>query len=93
MSLTEQNLIDLKFKRENISPEESGDAYDWHYYVLEIGGEYGLDLISNASDKAKEDGWTVGLLNYNEFEYSDVYLLSNLINALKSGLINKEDER
>ena len=34
--MTEQDLIELGFKREDVGTEESGDTENWYYYVYDF---------------------------------------------------------
>lgn len=87
-NLTEEDLINLDFSRENVSPEESGDAYDYHYYVRTFGNPlYGLTLMSNPSDEAVKEGWKVHIFDYKDFIFDDVYQVIDLVEALGAGLI------
>ena len=57
--MKEQDLIELGFERTDVTAEESGYGYDWHYYAHDLGRGYSL-LISNDSKEAENEGeWYV----------------------------------
>ena len=45
--MTEQELIQLEFKRVDVSPEEAGDEKGFHYFSYDFSDSRGLSLISN----------------------------------------------
>lgn len=58
--ITEQDLIDFGFDKQIISSADNGTPEDTHYYTLDFGhDQYGLCLITNCDDQAKEEGWYV----------------------------------
>lgn len=80
--MTEQDLINLGFKKENVSVEESGaDAY--HYYTYDLSdNDLNFCLISSANDEAKDDNWYVELFNFYTMRFNtieDVELFINLV--------------
>ena len=80
--MTEQDLINLGFKKENVSAEESGtDPY--HYYVYDLSDtDLNFCLISSANDEAKDDNWYVELFNFDTMRFNtieDVKLFINLV--------------
>jgi hypothetical protein len=78
--MKEQDLIDLGFKRNNISSEESGDK-PYFYFTCNITDE--LCLISNANDEAKRHGWYVELFDYEHIEITNLEDLKNLIDIIE----------
>jgi len=81
--MKEQDLIDLGFKRADVSVEESGYKA-FHYYTLDFNKGFGL--ISNASDEvttvAGQHRWYVEIFEAPEINFvekKDVKLLINLI--------------
>jgi len=76
--LTEQHLIELGFKRTDVTKEESGEKNDFYYYTLDIGD---LSILSSDSD-TKED-FHVGLFDYNYLNVYDYETLKELINVLR----------
>lgn len=85
--MTEQELIDLGFKRVEVSPEQSGEEFGYHYYTLDIGTDFSkFFLISGTSDETDPDGWFVGILQYGSFQFSNFAQTKGLIDILTSSL-------
>ncbi len=78
--MKEQDLIDLGFKRNNISPEESGDK-PYFYFTYNITHE--LCLISTDNDEAEKNGWYVELFDYENIEIRNLKDLKNLIDIIE----------
>ena len=55
--MTEQELINLDFKKIIVKDEESSNGYDYYYYVIDI--IEGLSLTSIADDEVEDDTWYV----------------------------------
>jgi hypothetical protein len=51
--MTEQEMIDAKFEKIDVSTEESGDETSYYYYRATLTEN--IILISNASDEASEE--------------------------------------
>ena len=82
--MTEQQLIDLGFIKEDIPMEESGFGEDFHYYTLEIGD---ICLISNSSDLIqKENDWLVQIFNHDSPVFYRINELQTLIKVLKNNI-------
>ena len=78
--MKEQDLIDLGFKRNDVSAEESGHV-PFYYYTYEITNE--LCLISTDDGEAKKDGWYVELFDYENIEIRNLEDLKTLISILE----------
>ena len=50
--MTEKQLIELDFTRNDETAENSGAPNDFHYYTYDVGN---FSLISPASDEVEED--------------------------------------
>lgn len=81
--MREKDLIQLGFKRQEVSAEDVGTDNDFYYYTLDIED---LCLISNASDEEK---WKVYIFDYNGFEFTDLVQLVKFIKILKSAVKTK----
>jgi hypothetical protein len=55
--MTEQEIIDAGFEREDVTHEESQNGYDYYYYKKKIGDE--VVLISSDNDESGLDNWYV----------------------------------
>ena len=78
--MKEQDLIDLGFKRNDVTAEESGHV-PFYYYTYEITNE--LCLISTDDGEAKKDGWYVELFDYENIEIRNLEDLKTLISILE----------
>lgn len=54
--ITEKDLLELGFKKQQEIGDSSIDIDDWHYYTLDIAD---VCLISNDNEDAETDGWLV----------------------------------
>jgi hypothetical protein len=57
--MKEQDLIDLGFKRTDVTAEESGYERDWYYYDIDFGDKRGISLISPADNEVVGNKWFV----------------------------------
>ena len=78
--MKEQDLIDLGFKRTDVSEEESGDI-PFYYYTYNITEE--VCLISSDNGEAKKDGWFVELFDYENIEFRNPEDLKTLIDVIE----------
>ena len=85
--LSEQDLIDLGFKRKNISAEESGDV-PYHYYEYSFG-IYSTVILAS-SDGPLDDGiYIAKILDYDNFIFEDKDTLKEFIDLLNKVKIGK----
>ena len=82
--MKEQDLIDLGFKRTDVTEEESGDS-PFYYYTYDITNE--LCLISTDDGEAKKDGWSAEMFDYDSIKFTNVEDLKILIDVIEK---NKE---
>jgi hypothetical protein len=78
--MTEQVFIDLGFERNDMSPEQSGQATPFHYYTLDIGD---ICFISNASDQAEEKGWECSIFDSMTLKVKGAGDLEELVKIVK----------
>lgn len=78
--MTEQNLINLGFKKVIVPPEEAGDPNGFHYYTYDKGS---FSLISNSNDETNYDDWKVYIFNHDLYT-SDYLHAFNLVNSIKN---------
>jgi hypothetical protein len=71
--MKEQDLIDLKFERFDVSKEESGDEAYYFY-------EYNFGMISNANNELVNGEWEV---DFNDVIITDIKDLKLLIDILE----------
>jgi len=79
IEMTEQDLIDLGFKRVE---DFDGDEV-FHYYNLDL--VEGFSLISNDSDNA-EKGWYVELFDVDGIRFVEREKLEEFINVVKRNI-------
>jgi hypothetical protein len=66
--MTEKELIDSGFNKIDVQDIESDNGYDYYYYSYEVFDN--LILISNDSDRAQNDQWTVYNLEWSQDDFS-----------------------
>ena len=66
--MTEKELIDLGFNKIDVQDIESDNGYDYYYYSYDVFDN--LMLISNDSDRAQNDQWTVYNLEWSQDDFS-----------------------
>ncbi len=82
--MTEQDLIELGFKREDVGTEESGDTENWYYYVYDFAK--GFSLITSASDEVVDDEWYVDVFETDEkIRFTTRSLVEILITVINNG--------
>ena len=73
--MTEQDLIDLGFKK------EFGDNF--HYYTYDFTNEF--SLITQASDEIVKNNWTVEFFHHGKLGYNNKSLVKFLIEIINKG--------
>lgn len=82
--LTEEKLLELKFKKNYVTAEESGDV-PYNYYTYELGS--GECLISDTEDDVDENGfYTVTFLSLEGYYYHTFDQVDKLIKAIEKRL-------
>lgn len=85
--MTEQDIVDLGFKKQEVSPEESGCEKGFMYYVLDISG--GFSFISCDNDEVKDGKWPVEFFDcYPPIRFEEVEPLKQMIEIAKQHLKN-----
>ena len=87
--MTEKQLINAGFKKEEVSAEEAGTDKGFYYYTLEIGD---IDLISNPNDQLVNGQWACYFLNSDEIEITSNINLRTLISILKDSVKNVQNQ-
>ena len=57
--MTEQDLIDFGFERNDVTAEESGAYNDFYYYDIDLGSNGSISLISPSNDEVENGNWYV----------------------------------
>jgi len=82
--MTEIELIDLGFKRVDITPEEAGDGKGFYYYIHELSeNNYQFALMSNENDNTINGKWWVAFMDVDDYKYFDRNVVSSIINSIK----------
>ena len=66
--MTEKDLIELDFTRNDETAENSGAPKDWHYYTYDVGS---FSLISPASNEVENDEWYVEVFETPEIRFTN----------------------
>jgi hypothetical protein len=77
--MTEKQLIELDFTRNDETAQSSGAPNDWHYYTYNVGS---FCLISSASDEVEEDGWFVEVFETPEIRFTNPTEVNILLTLL-----------
>jgi len=80
--MKEQDLIDLGFKRTDVSAEESGDKA-FYYYDIDFGDQRGISLISPANNEVIDNKWFVEVFEDNSIRIDNTKDLKQLIDIIK----------
>jgi hypothetical protein len=78
--MKEQDLIDLGFKRTDVSAEESG-YIAFYYYDMDFGKA--LSLISPSDDEVVDDKWYVEIFQDENLRIDNLNDLIDFINIMK----------
>lgn len=78
--MKEKELVDLGFRRRNVSAEESGYDNDWYYYEYDFNTS-NISLITQANEEVKGDEWTIEI-----FEPKRIQTTKSLVNAIKRNI-------
>lgn len=78
--MTEEELIEEGFERQDVLAKDSGNRNDYYYYTYYLGNMRGL--ISIDSDEAVKNKWGVYLDEY-ETKIIDIEEVVTLISILK----------
>ena len=79
--MKEEDLIELGFKRTDVSAEESGDEA-FYYYDIDFGDQRGISLISPANNEVIDNKWFVEVFEDNSIRIDTIEDLKELINIL-----------
>jgi len=84
--IEQDDLIKLKFKRVDVTAEESGYATDWYYYTYDFG-KGALSLISSDSTEANNIGWYVEVFDDSSITFTTVEELVKFIAIVEKNTI------
>lgn len=84
--MKEEDLIELGFKRTDVSAEESGDEA-FYYYDIDFGAQRGISFISPANTDVIDNKWYVEVFEDPTLNIDIIEDLKELIDILNR--INK----
>ena len=88
--MTERELEILRFKKIDVSAEESG-GNPFYYYTHDVVN--GLSLISNDSDSVTDGNWYVEFFNTEiPVRFYDMSKVMALINTLTKAIVHEEQQ-
>ncbi len=92
--ITEKKLLELGFRKENVSGSESGTGKGYYYFALDIanGTDYDCLLITCASDERENGGFVVEFFDTRNLKYKDAETLETLVKTIMSGYAKEEKE-
>ena len=79
--MKEEDLIELGFKRTDVSAEESGDEA-FYYYDIDFGDQRGISFISPANNEVIDNKWFVEVFEDTSIRIDTIEDLKELINIL-----------
>ena len=75
--MKEQDLIDLRFKKEYSDTK-------WYYYTYDLAD--GLSLITNASDELLDNEWYVEVFQSDDIRFIDKKEIQEFINIVRKNI-------
>lgn len=90
MKITDTHLKELGFLRRDISEEESGGD-PFTYWLLDMSTNNPNFALITCSNDEREDGehWKVMFFDVDDYMFTEVEPLADIINALNNSKINK----
>lgn len=80
--MTEQDLIDAGFEKQEANHLETGNGYNYYYYLLELCE--GISLISEDSDRIKDDNWEIKSFDIPALSIKNLDHLQQFIELVKT---------
>jgi hypothetical protein len=78
--MKEKDLINLGFKRNNVSPKESGEPKTIYYYTYDF---LGFCLITDCDNDIQNDVWSVYIFEYEHIKFTKLKQVIKFITLLK----------
>jgi len=83
--MKEQDIVNLGFKRVDVTAEESGDGA-FYYYTYDLGNGT-LSLISNANNEIIDGRWSIEIFEDETIQFWGVSDLIKFIDVIKKNII------
>ena len=87
--MTEQDLLDLGFKRTDVSAEESGQNA-FYYYDIDLGSNGSISLISPSDDEVENGNWYVEVFEDAKVMFTDKDDLKVLIDIINKNTLRDD---
>jgi hypothetical protein len=82
--MTEEQLIAAGFKKQEANHLETGNGYDYYYYILDL--TEGITLMSSSNDEFNNNFWIVKSFDIPELYIENSDLLVTFINTVNKVL-------
>jgi len=83
--MKEQDLIDLGFKRTDVTAEESGDEA-FYYYTYDIGNGV-ISLITQSNDEVKDNDWHVEVFDDTSIRFETIEDITKFIQVVEKNIV------
>ena len=90
--MTEQDLLDLGFKRTDVSAEESGDKA-FYYYDIDLGSNGSISLISPSNDEVENENWYVEVFEDAKVMFNSKDDLKTFIDIINKNTLHEEENK
>ncbi len=80
--MTELDLIDAGFEKQTANHTETGNGYNYHYYILDLCE--GVCLISCDSDEVKDEEWYIKSFDIPSLKISTTEHLVEFLELVKT---------
>jgi len=82
-----QDLIDLGFKKVEVSAHTSGDK-DFYYYTYSFtDGDYDLSLITSSNHEVDDGGWYAEIFEYGTIRFTARAEIELFIDLIKRNIL------
>jgi hypothetical protein len=88
--MKEQDLLDLGFKRNDVTAEESGAPNDFYYYDIDLGSNGSISLISPSDDEVENGNWYVEVFEDPKVMFTDKNDLKVLIDIINKNTLRDD---
>jgi hypothetical protein len=89
--MTEQDLLDLGFKRTDVSAEESGIDKAFYYYDIDLGSNGSISLISPSNDGVENGNWYVEVFEDAKVRFTSKDDLKTFIGIINKNTLHEEE--
>jgi hypothetical protein len=83
--MKEEDLIQLGFKRVDVSEQESGDKA-FYYYTYDIGNGV-ISLITQSNDEVKDNDWHVEVFDDTSIRFETIEDITKFIQVTEKNII------